>query len=828
MTELICPECQFNNDADSTFCEECGAMLSGMGEDDGESSLPVFKPGQVIAERYEVVDILRHSSSEASYMALDMKNNWKAVWLKQKMEEGGSQDEFARQKGLFDILIKEPHRNVARPREIFKSDNSIFISVECLKGQTLQSLMEKQEGPLGQEEMLRFAIQAAEGLSFLHARSILHLDIQPSHLFITEDGDLKITGFSRLSAAEGIPADFAVTEGYSPPEAYGLVGGVIGKLSDIYSLGASIYSMITGKVPTLSRESFFTFQPPSEVNSSVDPSLEKIVLKTVKKEPSERFQSVDYLIQALKSIKEKGREAPPKKLAAVPIEMDFDVEVRSHLGKVRSANQDSCLFNRFMAYEKSKLISWNLLVVADGMGGEAEGDKASSLAIRVISREVQDGFMPVNADAETMRLYSEDNLHEKSADILRRAVIKANNVVFDYSRQEPSRRGMGATISAALIIRNNLCICHAGDTRAYIFSKHMGLVQLTEDHSLVGRLVRLGQLTREEALRSPQRSAVYRALGTTPELEVDVYNITLRPGDFILICSDGVWEYFPDKELISIIVEEALPARIADRLISTTLERGADDNATLIVMQAKGQADEQGKTLNLEEQSKGIMQVLEKRQDERKAEDARKEEERKRAEEIRLEEKKREKESLTLASQEKRRKEELEKKRQREELEKKKLSSPAPQPAAPPPPAQPPLPAVLPDAFPQAEVQFPLALPIVIREVTKEVAEEEESLSVVSMWPFDAKGAIAKDADGEESPPPVRQEAPPRAPVPAGKPSDAPDTIPLDPPRKKAGEAPAAPRKQKKEEAKADEAAPDKGKKKKKPRKKKAPGKTDK
>ncbi len=631
-------------------------MLEETGAGEAEGGIISFQPGDIVNNRYEIVKILQEGDWDASYQALDRKKDDRMVWIKQKYEPGNIRRELERQKKLFMILRDNPHRNVARPLDIFRRDSSIFVVMENLHGENLQKIIGSLGKAPGQDKIKDLAVQAARGLSFLHENSILHLDIQPAHFFLTDAGVLKLTGFSRIASVNDSPSDFAVTEGYSPPEAYGLVGGNVGPHSDIYSLGATIYSLITGRAPKLSRENFFIFQPLNDTDLLIDPIFEKIIMRAVKKEPGERFSSVDNMLTALKALKDK--EETPRRQPLQPPNLEFEVVARSHVGKVRSTNQDSCLVTRFGSYEKSKPNFWELLVVADGMGGEAEGDKASSLAIRVIASEVLQSFMPINVDAETMRLYSDDNLQEKSGDILKRAVLRANSVVFDYSRMDPARRGMGSTISAGLIIKNNLCLCHAGDTRGYVFNRHFGLMQLTEDHSLVGRLVRLGQLTREEALRSPQRSAVYRALGTTPDLEVDVYHYNIKPGDIIILCSDGVWEYFPDQELISIILEEAVPDKIADRLIATCLERGADDNATLVCLRAKG-AVEHPKTLRLDEKAKVIPQILEKRQEEK------------------AEERAREQADSQKEAKEKRRREGQDKKRMREEAEKKRMQEEA-------------------------------------------------------------------------------------------------------------------------------------------------------
>ena len=142
---------------------------------------------------------------------------------------------------------------------------------------------------------------------------------------------------------------------------------------------------------------------------------------------------------------------------------------------------------------------------------------------------------------------------------------------------------MGCTITACILEPDEVIIGHVGDTRAYHL-RGSEMTRLTTDHSLVGRLVEMGQLTEEEARNSPQRSIIYRAMGTNPEVEVDIYQKDVKPGDRLMVSSDGVWEYFEAQELQSIMELDDSPANIAARLVDICLQRGADDNATLAVI----------------------------------------------------------------------------------------------------------------------------------------------------------------------------------------------------------------------------------------------------
>lgn len=284
---------------------------------------------------------------------------------------------------------------------------------------------------------------------------------------------------------------------------------------------------------------------------------------------------------------------------------------KTDVGKQREQNEDSA----YKRVESSEEGDQGLFVVADGMGGYQAGEVASRLTVETISKMLDSTFKPVSdqptikldhaslnaaattapqdstnpADAKASvehktRKLSETQLSIAIEDRLRTAVQEANRAILSYGDRKTSARGLGSTVTVALIQNDQVYIANVGDSRTYLLRDHQ-LTALTQDHSLVAKLVESKQITAEDVYTHPQRNLIYRSLGAGHKtIEVDVFHETLRPGDKLLLCSDGLWEMVHHQDLENLINEQSNPQVICDKLIALANENGGEDNITAIVI----------------------------------------------------------------------------------------------------------------------------------------------------------------------------------------------------------------------------------------------------
>jgi len=226
------------------------------------------------------------------------------------------------------------------------------------------------------------------------------------------------------------------------------------------------------------------------------------------------------------------------------------ITCRTDTGRQRRDNEDS-------AFARDPLF-----VVADGMGGAQAGEVASRMAIETFEGDLPEGT----------------SIEQRLAELVR----EANRRIHERARVEREHAGMGTTLTAAYLEDAGVAIAHVGDSRAYLW-RDGTLKRLTRDHSLVDELVQRGKLTEQQAAEHPQRSIITRALGPEPDVEVDTWTYPVRPGDVLLLCSDGLTSMISEDDVAEILGGAPSLAQAGEELVGAANQAGGRDNITVVL-----------------------------------------------------------------------------------------------------------------------------------------------------------------------------------------------------------------------------------------------------
>jgi serine/threonine protein phosphatase PrpC len=258
------------------------------------------------------------------------------------------------------------------------------------------------------------------------------------------------------------------------------------------------------------------------------------------------------------------------------LRLDFSIGLDPGLVRKDRPNEDSIFAIQGIRTTSSGPVPAGLFVVADGMGGHANGRDASRLATRTIS----DIIVPTLSHDESE---DEEDEQELLQDLLKDGVHRANLAIYQRNREAPDM--MGTTITAALIVNTTAYVVNVGDSRTYLYRADIGLNPITRDHSHVANLVKAGEIKPDEIYTHPQRNQIYRCLGEHATVEADTFTVPLQPDDILLLCSDGLWEMVRDPAMEKIIASSShLPAQISNILVQAALNHGGADNISVIVV----------------------------------------------------------------------------------------------------------------------------------------------------------------------------------------------------------------------------------------------------
>jgi serine/threonine protein phosphatase PrpC len=245
---------------------------------------------------------------------------------------------------------------------------------------------------------------------------------------------------------------------------------------------------------------------------------------------------------------------------------------KTDIGRRRAHNEDSMLIDS----------GGGIYLVADGMGGAAAGEVASAQAVGLVHQYLLDDSLALEAMAKNWTPESQ----MMAVRVLEGAIQKACFEIYQLSAQDVSKRGMGTTLASLVVAGNKGIIGNVGDSRVYLIRDGQ-CHRLTEDHTLVAVQLKAGAITREQAATSQYRNVITRAVGIQSSVQVDTLVLDILPGDRFLLCSDGLYSYFPEAELLRIF-EQVPAADLAEYLVTSANDRGGKDNITALVLSIQG------------------------------------------------------------------------------------------------------------------------------------------------------------------------------------------------------------------------------------------------
>lgn len=246
------------------------------------------------------------------------------------------------------------------------------------------------------------------------------------------------------------------------------------------------------------------------------------------------------------------------------------------VGKQRELNEDSLLSITTTMAGNSGNLPFGLYVIADGMGGHQFGEVASNAAIRSVAGFILKKFHPYLFQVKT------DTMDESFQEIMHSAVAEAQRAI---QHEAP---GSGTTLTAALVLGQQITVAHVGDSRAYFVFPDGRIEAITRDHSLVKRLEELGHITPEEAINYPHRNVLYRALGQGEILDPDIFTLAFPQPGYLMICSDGLWGVVAEQDIVRSITEAPNLQRACQNLVTAANLAGGPDNISVILAQLVG------------------------------------------------------------------------------------------------------------------------------------------------------------------------------------------------------------------------------------------------
>ncbi len=442
------------------------------------------------------------------------------------------------------LARKLEHRAVVMPLDAFSvaaPDGPRYYQIEPAISHTVASEIDI---PQALEHLLGWGESLAHGLAYLHHHQIV---LQAGALASGEIGDpAAAEQAASMIVADGSEARWLCFDNVGPmvpdnePELLRI------SRQNVRALAACLLKLATGET-----ESGALDRLPDPVKVTLGEALSHDTVTS----------AADFATLLAQNRRELAYQEPVR----------LRMGARSNVGRVRKLNEDSMLAKDYSDVFGAVNLTVGLVAVADGVGGNSAGDVASRLTVEAL------------ADfGDSLRQTSAEGYMPDPEPWISQAAAAANLAV--YRERQAVSSDMGSTLVTALVVGSSATLLNVGDSRGYRLGPQ-SIEQITTDHSLVQRLIDIGQLTREEARHHPQKSIIYRVIGDTADLAYDTYDVILQPGEALLLCSDGLTDMVEDHVLWHVWRTAASPDEACRRLVGLANEAGGYDNITVVIVQ---------------------------------------------------------------------------------------------------------------------------------------------------------------------------------------------------------------------------------------------------
>lgn len=440
------------------------------------------------------------------------------------MFEAENVEQWASEKHLFDARIEHPA--IAKLVDVFEQVQYENQPRAYLVTEYPMSPL-AQIGALGEYDLLAWSAQLAQGLAFLHDHNLAHSNIQASSIVVTGNKQVKLWNLANVRPLT--------------PEL---------RAWDVYQLAYTLYQAAI---------------PAERQAPTLSPTTTQVFARARAQDARQRYQDARAFASDLDNALNALRR---------PEGVTLVVGRMTDVGQKRELNEDALLTIDLAQFVQQGSQAIGLFVVADGMGGAAAGEVASKMVTDAITRHVLANTFAQHVAAQPANL--------DYGAIIKGAVEQANRDVFQT--RSAAHNDMGSTMVAALVVGNQAYIVNVGDSRAYLIAPDR-IEKITKDHSLVQAFVDRNEIGEDDVYTHPQRNFILRNVGDKAQVQTDLYTRAFEPGQYLLLCSDGLWEMvYPKNRLHEIVTNAPSAQEACKRLIDAANKNGGDDNITVVLV----------------------------------------------------------------------------------------------------------------------------------------------------------------------------------------------------------------------------------------------------